>query len=263
MVNKDTVLQLTDNGLNVFRHYIQGQWRVGRNFLNPLYEDKRASCNVYYDRRTNTYRMKDFGNDEFSGDCFSLVAKLKGLNCKNPKDFVEVLQTINRDLNLGLDEEDTSFVVSVSPVIPKEAVIESKKNKPYSTVQKQFSPKEIAFWQQYGITDEILKAYKTVSLKEFRSENSEGKPFFFTSSEQEPIFGYLGKRHVKIYRPFSEIRFLYGGNFGENYCFGLEQLPAKGDTLFITGGEKDVLSLASSIVNFPISQSYSTSGMLE
>ena len=245
MVNKDTVLQLTDNGLNVFRHYIQGQWRVGRNFLNPLYEDKRASCNVYYDRRTNTYRMKDFGNDEFSGDCFSLVAKLKGLNCKNPKDFVEVLQTINRDLNLGLDEEDTSFVVSVSPVIPKEAVIESKKNKPYSTVQKQFSPKEIAFWQQYGITAEILKAYKTVSLKEFRSENSEGKPFFFTSSEQEPIFGYLGKRHVKIYRPFSEIRFLYGGNFGENYCFGLEQLPAKGDTLFITGGEKDVLSLAS------------------
>lgn len=247
MVNKDTVLQLTDNGLNVFRHYIQGQWRVGRNFLNPLYEDKRASCNVYYDRRTNTYRMKDFGNDEFSGDCFSLVAKLKGLNCKNPKDFVEVLQTINRDLNLGLDEEDTSFVVSVSPVIPKEAVIESKKNKPYSTVQKQFSPKEIAFWQQYGITAEILKAYKTVSLKEFRSENSEGKPFFFTSSEQEPIFGYLGKRHVKIYRPFSEIRFLYGGNFGENYCFGLEQLPAKGDTLFITGGEKDVLSLSACI----------------
>lgn len=179
MVNKDTVLQLTDNGLNVFRHYIQGQWRVGRNFLNPLYEDKRASCNVYYDRRTNTYRMKDFGNDEFSGDCFSLVAKLKGLNCKNPKDFVEVLQTINRDLNLGLDEEDTSFVVSVSPVIPKEAVIESKKNKPYSTVQKQFSPKEIAFWQQYGITAEILKAYKTVSLKEFRSENSEGKPVLF------------------------------------------------------------------------------------
>ena len=45
MVNKDTVLQLTDNGLNVFRHYIQGQWRVGRNFLNPLYDGKSSvSC---------------------------------------------------------------------------------------------------------------------------------------------------------------------------------------------------------------------------
>ena len=50
---------------------------------------------------------------------------------------------------------------------------------------------------------------------------------------------------MKIYHPFSDVRFLYGGNFGDNYCFGLEQLPAKGDTLFITGGEKDVLSLVS------------------
>lgn len=32
---------------------------------------------------------------------------------------------------------------------------------------------------------------------------------------------------------------------GENYCFGMEQLPSKGDTVFITGGEKDVLSLTS------------------
>ena len=58
------------------------------------------------------------------------------------------------------------------------------------------------------------------------------------------MYGYKGKQYIKLYRPFSTPRFLYGGSFGENYCFGLEQLPAKGDTLFITGGEKDVLSLA-------------------
>ena len=52
------------------------------------------------------------------------------------------------------------------------------------------------------------------------------------------MYGYKGKQHIKLYRPFSTPRFLYGGSFG------LEQLPAKGDTLFITGGEKDVLSLA-------------------
>ena len=104
--------------------------------------------------------------------------------------------------------------------------------------------KELDFWLQSGITPEILKLYKTVSLKEFRSENKENKPFYYTSSESEPIFGYMGKQYVKIYRPFSEIRFLYGGNIGESYCFGLEQLPAKGDTLFITGGEKDVMTLA-------------------
>jgi DNA primase len=38
---------------------------------------------------------------------------------------------------------------------------------------------------------------------------------------------------------------LYGGLLPDNYCFGLEQLPIKDDTLFVTGGEKDVLSLVS------------------
>ena len=48
---------------------------------------------------------------------------------------------------------------------------------------------------------------------------------------------------MKVYRPKSELRFVYGGHTGEEYCFGLEQLPSKGDLLFITGGEKDVLTL--------------------
>ena len=40
------------------------------------------------------------------------------------------------------------------------------------------------------------------------------------------------------------MRFLYGGRMPSPYCFGMEQLPSKGDMLFITGGEKDVLPLS-------------------
>ena len=36
------------------------------------------------------------------------------------------------------------------------------------------------------------------------------------------MYGYKGKQHIKLYRPFSTPRFLYGGSFGENYSFGLE-----------------------------------------
>ena len=246
MPNKDALLERTNNGLDIFRHYISGQWRVGRNFLNPLYEDSKASCNIYYDRRSQTYKMKDFGNDAYSGDCFDIVGKINGLDCNNPKDFVEILKTINSDLSLGI-EDNQSFAVpaSLSSKSQKQPEISLalKKAKPYSVLQQNFSAKELSFWEQYGVTADILKIYKVVSLKEFRSENSEGKPFTLTVLDNEPIFAYQGKRYVKIYRPFSEIRFLYGGNLPDNYCFGLEQLPAKGDTLFITGGEKDVLSL--------------------
>ena len=73
MLRKDEILERTNKGLNVFKHYISGTWRVGRNFLNPLYEDSKASCNIYFDRRNGTYKMKDFGNDSYSGDCFFFV----------------------------------------------------------------------------------------------------------------------------------------------------------------------------------------------
>ena len=51
MLRKEEILERTSNGLSVFKHYVPGNWRIGRNFLNPLYEDNKASCNIYFDRR--------------------------------------------------------------------------------------------------------------------------------------------------------------------------------------------------------------------
>jgi hypothetical protein len=168
MLSRDEILKRTDNGLDVFKHYISCQWHVGRNFLNPLYEDHKASCNVYFDRRSSCYRFKDFGNDSYSGDCFSFVGYMKGLNCNNSGDFVEILKIINRDLSLGFDDSNSSSFVPVPqkntriPEIPVSARQPEapKKVKPHSVVQQSFSAKETAFWQQYGVTAEVLKKYK-------------------------------------------------------------------------------------------------------
>lgn len=74
--------------------------------------------------------------------------------------------------------------------------------------------------------------------------SNSGHTFTLRSSPSEPMFGYVRQSGIKIYRPKSQSRFLFGGNFNGYYCFGLEQLPVAGNTLIITGGEKDVLSLA-------------------
>ena len=245
-MNKEDILLLTDKGLAVFKYYIPFAFKLGRNFLNPLYKDSKASCNVYFDRRNGMYKMKDFGNDDYSGDCFALVGKLNGLNCKEPKDFVKILAIIDRDMRLGLSDKPEMRISSTTPVpviaevthVPKR-----KKARPYTLAQKSFTAAELAFWGESGITQEVLKLFQVVSLMKFSSENNEGKPFSIAATDKEPVFGYTAKQYVKVYRPHSEMRFLYAGDFGENYCFGLEQLPAKGDLLFITGGEKDVMSL--------------------
>lgn len=245
-MNKEDILLLTDKGLAVFKYYIPFSFKLGRNFLNPLYKDSKASCNVYFDRRNGMYKMKDFGNDDYSGDCFALVGKLNGLNCKEPKDFVQILAIIDRDMHLGLSDKSEMRISSTTsvPVIAEVThVPKRKKARPYTLAQKSFTAAELAFWGESGITQEVLKLFRVVSLMKFSSENNEGKPFSIVATDKEPVFGYTAKQYVKVYRPHSEMRFLYAGDFGENYCFGLEQLPAKGDLLFITGGEKDVMSL--------------------
>ena len=114
-MNKDDILRLTDRGMAIFKHYLPTPFRVGRNFLNPLYEDKHASCNIYYERRSDTYKMKDFGNDDYSGDCFAFVGKLNGLDCKEPKDFIQIMKIIDRDLHLGLSSSNYNEIKTATP----------------------------------------------------------------------------------------------------------------------------------------------------
>ena len=239
-------MQATDRGLSVFRHYLPVQFRIGKKFLNPLYKDTKASCNVYYDRRHSVYKMKDFGNEEYSGDCFELVGTMTGLSCRNAKDFVEIMRIIDHDLHLGLadgyeDCTDTSSVQVICPPTPEQVI---KKIRPYNIVPRAFNETDRMFWGKSGITEHTLNKYNVRPLHSFSSVNQEGRTYTLTETAQEPMYGYTGDKYIKIYRPRSEMRFLYAGDLGDNYCFGLDQLPSKGDLLFITGGEKDVMSLA-------------------
>ena len=180
MLRKEEILERTSNGLAVFKHYLPGNWRIGRNFLNPLYEDSKASCNIYFDRRGGIYKMKDFGNDSYSGDCFFLVGQLKGLDCNRAADFVEILEIIDRDLGLGLA---SGTPVSVPPATVRRAVPDKpeetpeKPVKPYQFREQKFPLAELVYWQQYGITPELLEYYKVCSLREYNSETAEGKPY--------------------------------------------------------------------------------------
>ena len=254
MDTKNKILNATEKGLNVFQHYMSTTFRVGKNFINPFYNDNNASCNIYLDKRSDCYRLKDFGNSEYDGDCFAIVGKVIGKDCSKPKDFIDIINAIIGDLNLPISNNSTYIKTPQNKIYqnktPQMPLQNENTNRPFTISQKPFSKHELLYWYKYGITANALKKYNVISLDKFSSVNKEGKPYTITSTEKEPIFGYVHKKNIKIYRPFSpKIRFLHGGEREINYCFGLEQLPSKGDILFVTGGEKDVLSLTSRDLN--------------
>ena len=247
---KEEILSRTNKGLEVFCFYMPTDFVPKRNFRNPLYDDKRASCNIYLDSKSDCYRMKDFGNDAYSGDCFWFAATMLGLDVR--KDFVKVLETIVRDLQLNVHierkrryEQRTMVMKPPKPIIqqpPKETKLMEEK-KWYKQIEQSFGAEELDYWSQYGIDVKTLQRFHVKALTRYESISNQGKPFTLVSTLEEPIFAYCMGKFVKVYRPKSKLRFLYGGEKVDDYVFGFQQLPSKGDMIFITGGEKDVLSL--------------------
>ena len=249
MIDKEQILSLTQGGLNVFSHFLGFEVNLHRNFRSPFYNDKRASCHIYYDRKSSSYKYYDHGDTAYSGDCFWFVATMRGLNLKT--DFPEVLKIIAQELGLyslhdGGKYGKRAAQTNKSPIVssPKADVAKSTKERPYSFEIQPFDDGLLNYWAHYGIHEDTLRNFRVRCLKRYESVSAEGRKFELHSSPTEPIFAYIGNGYVKIYRPHSpKIRFLYGGRIPATYCFGMEQIPTKGDMLFITGGEKDVLSL--------------------
>lgn len=246
---KEEILRLTDNGRTVFEHYSGGK-KPHKNFLNPEYNDTKPSCSYFYSEEKHTYLYKDQGGD-MKGDCFRFAAGCLNMDCKTQ--FRMVLEAINRDLNLCIDVDgrDTPFVPKNKPTMVQPTPVPSvpttqKEEQPrkYKFVEKHFSLTELDYWKRYGIMPEILMKYDVVSLDSYESVGEKG-PYCYTSTQESPIFGYKGEKFIKIYRPKEKLRFQFGGKKPRPYCFGLNQLPFRGDMVFITGGEKDVLTLAS------------------
>lgn len=258
-LSKDQILLSTNRGLDVFKYFLGSRFsRVGKSFKSPFYNDNKASCYVYLDKKSNIYKFKDFGDAEYSGDCFFFVGKIFGYSCEDRSDFYKILEVIDLELSLNtigqelkiqnLIEKNNGAVLLANKIKSIHDGFETAKNK-LPIQYKEFTIRELDYWGKYGIKLDTLKRYNVQSIESYNGISKDGREFLLTSSPEQPIYGYQGRRYTKLYRPFSKLRFLYTGEITENYIFGFEQLPVRGDILFITGGEKDVLSLASHGLN--------------
>jgi hypothetical protein len=245
MTDRNRILQRTAGGLDVFTHYL-GEGCKNGLFRNPYRQDGSPSCKLYKKETADgeKYVMKDYGDSQWYGDCFWLVAKLSSLDLTS--DFMEVLRIIDKDLNLFIldDKIGGSHQMMQHVQTPDEP----KKSGQITAkpVYQMMTRADLTYWHRYGIHQELLTKYHVKSVLSCKFTRVDGTTFSIRSTNYLPMFAYLFNdgRGQKFYRPGAQVRFLYSGNLPRPYIFGLEQLPANGDVLYITGGEKDVMSLA-------------------
>ena len=244
MQERQLILDKTAGGLDVFTHYL-GDGCKNRLFRNPYRQDGTPSCKLYYNKERGKYIMKDYGDSQWRGDCFWFVAKISQLNLTS--DFNEVLHIIDKELDLLIFDDTFSVQKDIMRQVHKVDEPRISGSLTANVTYQRMPQHEQAYWLLYGITDKVLDCYHVKSVYNARFTRADGTTFNVATSIQQKVFAYLFNdgQGQKFYRPGAEkCRFLYAGKLPFPYIFGWEQLPAKGDVVYITGGEKDVMALA-------------------
>lgn len=225
------------SSFDILNHYLKpyhnfGELTKGTHISNPLISTKQntPSFNIFQCSNTGEWKFKDFATAD-KGSCFDLVMRLYDL------EFIEALERIESDFNIKNEQSKTRPAMSL--------------NNNYSITPKEFTQTELDFWGKYGITPVILDKYKVVSLSQYTSISKKGNEYTITAKRLKPIFAYKNDKWAKIYKPFDDKKFKFQhlGEKENNFIFGWDQLPENGDNIFLTGGEKDTMTLASNNFN--------------
>lgn len=247
MADAQSILNATGGGIEVFKHFFGDKCEGVKCFRNPYREDTRPSCRLYYNRDSTGGRrwyLQDFGDNSWCGDCFTVAAHI--FNMSLPADFPQVLQGIDKELCLCvLDNPSHQKPIVYTPKVVDNPTPTVSRPLDFKVVYKPFSVDELRYWARYGISAEILYKYCVRSIAACRFFREDSSSYELSSLREEPMFAYLfnGGKGLKLYRPNSACRFLFGGMVPKPYVFGLDLLPEQGEVVYITGGEKDVMSL--------------------
>jgi hypothetical protein len=248
-LSKQNILSTTSSGLDFYRFvlpHLEVTGHKSRNIRNPFYDDNKSGLSIFLS--DDQWLFNDFGNTDYKGDVFNFAGHYYRLDPVT--DFPEILKRMNFDLNLNLQNSYPSKMpVPISmPVLSKPVQGEASTLDPSKLkLRSNFFDFEIDYWSRYGISLELLKRFQVMPVAEMQPKPG----FILNSIPANPIFAYQANATCsKIYQPYStKFKFQWVGNHPSDWIFGYKQLPSTAHSLFITGGEKDVLSLSQRNVN--------------
>lgn len=206
---------------DIYAKYI-GQFKVGMIYNSPFRKDKNPSFGIYYSKRTKQLLFKDHG----TGECGNII-KFVSLFTGKPE-YNDILSDIVNKLNIT---NNTKLVSSKQYIPPTETVI--------GVVRQEFTDVDINYWKQFNISINTLKKFNVNSIKYYLC-NGIVKG---TYKRENPMYAYKVYNNFKIYRPLADKYTKWRNNLTDYDIQGYEQLPQKGDILFITKSMKDVMCL--------------------
>jgi len=199
------------------------------NFVSPLRRDKSPTCAFQY--YGNILRYYDNRPGEFSGDAIAMVMHLKKLS------YQEALLDVYNTLKKSTISTDSYGLLNIKNNARFESV---NRNTEIKLNFKEFSNKELDYWDQYGVSLEVLQKFNIYSCRELYVKNKEG---YFTNCVRNAEMCFIYKfadNSVKAYFPERDsYRFISNSRWIQ----GIEYIDNP-KLLVITKSMKDIVCLS-------------------
>jgi hypothetical protein len=222
---KSEILAATDGGLLILKKiYPQIPINTKKKFrIRQPDDDKDMSASLW--NNNGIWHLRDFGKSGKEGNAIDHYMM------HNNVDFSTAIKMLAEDLSLinpSYNRQGTN-AKNILHVAEKELVL------------KKFSKEELVYFG-HNISSQLLNRYDIQSLESYGKLKSKADYYLFLYGP----FNNGDSIWCKINRPSEKkTRFFQVGIRPSDFIFGFKQLPNYTSEIFITGGEKDVVSLAS------------------
>jgi hypothetical protein len=230
----------------LMEHYLGVPVKKGL-FVCPssIRRDSKPTCAFYKNSKGNLI-FKDFAG--ISGDAITVVMEI--FQCS----YYQALRIVANDFKLI---PYSKMEINPPKIQYTGNVLEETKSAIIQVELKDFTEKELSWWEGFGISKDTLKKFRVFSLKSVFLNGV----YFMSSSEKSPIYGYYGGKNVRneelwrIYMP-TKFNYRFLSNWSSSVVQGMKQLPRIGSSLVITKSLKDVMTLHDLDINAisPISE---------
>lgn len=227
---------------DIYRYY-QGPFTVNDVCVNKHRGEKNPSL-IISSRLSYQLRHKDFGDKNWSGDCFNFVQQI--YNC----DFPTALRVIDRDFCLGLTDKKVNNQRKI--ITWEQPEIEAKRPPLFQVIHYANMPKEaLKYWAKFGVGESDLKRehiYYPAEVWRNRKKIVLGQLMTF-------CYYYPNIDKWKIYRPFAPKRqestpinqWKWDSNVPFDYIDNMGAIKGDCDRVFLAKSKKDRLVLQNAL----------------
>ena len=198
--------------LSLYRKVLGVDLFLNKKISSPFRRDSSPSFGLFKGKGNRIY-WKDFGSGE-GGDIKALCKKL---NIAHPESI-----SVSASWQLSTRKKVVTEVDYLS----------------------YFPQHTINYFAEYGIHRFVFHHYEVNPVSSFKAISNKGKEFVVSGGENQPIVEFSGYDFVKMYKPLTSNSWdKFISNMNENDIYGTKPIIRKQPFIFLTSGNKDVLSI--------------------